>query len=84
MSLMQELLDIVSKESLATPTLLAQRLNVSQKLIELMLADLERSGYLHVATRTCNGCTGCGIRNTCHSSGSRLWFRIDKASQRPE
>jgi hypothetical protein len=81
MNLMQELLDIVSKENLATPTLLAQRLNVSEKLIELMLADLERSGYLQAAAGNCSGCAGCGIRKTCQSPGSRLWLKTNKPSQ---
>jgi hypothetical protein len=84
MNLMQELLDLVSKENLATPKLLAQRLNISQDLIEMMVADLERAGYLQVATGNCNGCTGCGIQKACDSPASRLWFRTDKPSQRRE
>jgi hypothetical protein len=79
MSLIQELLEIISKENLATPKLLAQHLNVSQELIELILADLERSGYLQAATGNCTGCTECGICKTCASPGSRLWFRTVKA-----
>lgn len=78
MNLLQELLKIVSEENLATQATLAQRLNVSQGLVELMLADLERAGYLRVVTGDCGGCAGCGLRQACHSPQARLWIRTSK------
>ena len=77
MSLLQQLLNVVAEESLATPALLARRLNVSQGLVELMLADLERTGYLRAVTGDCKGCAGCGLQQTC-SPRPRLWIRTDR------
>jgi|WetSurMetagenome_2_1015567.scaffolds.fasta_scaffold1344836_2 Mn-dependent DtxR family transcriptional regulator len=78
MSLMQALLDMVSKENLATPAMLAQHLNVSQALVKLMLADLERSGYLRAVANDGSHCAGCGLRRTCQRPEPRLWVRTDK------
>ncbi len=78
MSLMQELLDVISKENLATTAMLSSRLNVSPVLVELMLADLERAGYLRMVTGDCGPCTGCGPRQNCQLSRSRFWVRTDK------
>ena len=78
MSLLQELLDIISDENLATPAILARRLNVSQGLVELMLADLERAGYLRAVAGDCNSCAGCGPRQTCRPSRPRFWIRTGR------
>lgn len=79
MSLIRDLLDIVSAENTATPALLARRLDVSQGLVELMLADLERAGYLQTIADDCSGCAGCGLRQTCHKPGPRLRVRTGKS-----
>ncbi|MCU0484820.1 MAG: hypothetical protein MUC85_01795 [Anaerolineales bacterium] len=78
MNLLQELIRITSEESLATPASLAKRLQVSQGLIELMLADLEKSGYLQAVIPNCGSCEGCGIRQACGSNPPRLWVRSGK------
>ena len=78
MNLMQALLDIVSEENLATPKLLARRLDVSQELVELMLADLERAGYLRAAADDGSRCASCGLRRTCQRPEPRLWVRTGK------
>ena len=78
MSLMQALLDIISEESLATPALLARRLDVSQALVEMMLADLERAGYLRAVADDGTRCAGCGLQPTCKTPAPRLWVRTSK------
>jgi ribosomal protein S25 len=78
MSLLQELLTAVSEENLVTPAMLAQRLNVSQALVDLMLADLEKAGYLRAVTGDCNSCAGCGPRQTCQPPRQRFWIRTGK------
>jgi Mn-dependent DtxR family transcriptional regulator len=78
MNLMQSLLDLVSKENLATPGMLAHRLDVSPELVELMLADLEQMGYLRSVADDGSHCTGCGLQQTCQAPGPRLWQRTDK------
>jgi ribosomal protein S25 len=78
MSLLQELLNVVSDENQVTPAILAQRLNVSQGLIELMLADLERTGYLQAVASDCNSCAGCVPRQTCRPPRPRFWIMTGK------
>ena len=78
MNILQQLIHIVTEESLATPASLAKRLNVSQVIIELMLADLEKTGYLQAVTGSCSSCAGCGIRQVCGGGPQRLWIRTGK------
>lgn len=78
MNILQQLIHMVSEESLATPASLAKRLNVSQELIELMLADLEKTGYLQAVKGSCSSCAGCGIRQACSTNPQRLWMRTGK------
>jgi hypothetical protein len=82
MNLLPELLKLVTEENLATPAKLAQRLNISVGLVELMLADLERAGYLRTVTSTCSSCAGCGPQQTCQPPRARLWARTDKPFRR--
>jgi len=83
MSLLQTLLDLVSEENVATPAMLARRLDVSQELVELMLTDLERTGYLRAVADDGSRCEGCGLRPTCRAPESRLWIRTDREARRP-
>jgi DNA-binding IclR family transcriptional regulator len=78
MNLMQSLLDLVSKENLATPGMLARRLDISPELVELMLADLERAGYLRSVVDDGSHCAGCGLQQTCQAPVPHLWQRTDK------
>lgn len=72
MSILQELLDAIYKEDLTTSAALARRLNVSQGLIELMLADLEQKGYLRVVTGDCHSCSGCSKSTGCSDRATLL------------
>ena len=78
MSLPRELLDLVAKENLITPALLAQRLNISPGLVELMLAELERAGFLQTVTGDCGSCIRCGPQPACQTPKARLWARTTK------
>ena len=78
MNLLRELLDVVAEENLATPAMLARRLNVSQGLVELMLADLERVGYLRAVTGERDSCAGCGSRQACQPPQPHFWIRTGK------
>ena len=75
--MMQALLDIISEERLATPTLLARRLDVSPALVGLMFADLERAGYLRALADDGTRCAGRGLRPTCKTP-EPLWVRTGK------
>lgn len=73
-----------------TPVELANRLDVSDRLVEQMLADLSRMGYLRsISSGTCqtvpNGapesCGDCPLSGTCAvcEPGSRVWALTQKA-----
>jgi hypothetical protein len=67
----------ISPRALA-PAMLARRLNVSQGLVELMLADLEWAGYLRAVTGERNSCAGCGSRQACRPPQPHFWIRTGK------
>jgi hypothetical protein len=54
---------------------LARELETTPELVELMLADLERMGYLRQARAECvSGCGGCSQVSTCAAGGpGRVW-----------
>jgi len=73
-----------------TPVELANRLDVSEKLVENMLADLSRMGYLRsVSSGTCQTlppdssgpCGDCPLSGTCAvcEPGSQVWALTEKA-----
>ncbi len=75
-----------------TPAELANRLDVSDRLVEQMLADLSRMGYLRsVSSGTCqtlpNGagapepCGDCPLSGTCAvcEPGGQVWALTQKA-----
>lgn len=80
--MIQELLSIIQQEGLVSPELLARRLNTSPGLVELMLGDLERAGYLRqVNGDECGGCSGCGARPSCRPVQGRIWARTEKIAR---
>lgn len=78
MSMLEELLNIISRENLVTPGLLARRLDTSEELVALMLADLEQAGYLRSVADDGTRCAGCGLQQACQSPAPRLWMRTGK------
>ncbi len=73
-----------------TPAELANRLDVSEGLVEHMLADLSRMGYLRsVSSGTCQTlasgapepCGDCPLSGTCAvcKPGSQVWALTQKA-----
>lgn len=63
---------------------LARGLEVSAPLVELMIEDLVRMGYLAVATGSCGGrCEGCSMAKACAVGGpSRIWTLTEKGARR--
>ena len=78
-----KLLEILRQGSVQTYATLAQRLDVSEALLEGMLADLERMGYLRRVGGACAGqCHGCTMAGTCAIGGAgRIWALTDKGAQ---
>ena len=71
--MLEKLLEMISTSGTRTPASLAQRLGVSQGLVEQMLEHLERLGYLKLVDG-CNqrACKACGI-GRCGVAKPRLW-----------
>jgi hypothetical protein len=90
---LDRLLNVLAEGGVYTPTQLASRLGVSEGLVEQMLADLSRMGYLRsVSNPTCqigsNGhttpCANCPTVGTCAVGrpGGQVWALTDKVSRR--
>jgi hypothetical protein len=67
---------------------LADQLDVHPHLLEQMLSDLVRAGYVRNVLAQCTGhCQGCGSGSVCGlMHGGRIWMVTEKgrrAGQRP-
>jgi hypothetical protein len=80
---------MLAEGGLRTPTQLADQLGVSQRLVEDMLADLARMGYLRpVNGLSCRApadgesipCSGCPISSACAvgKPGGQVWALTHK------
>jgi len=72
---------IAGRQGVCSYDELARELDVSQALVERLVADLLRSGCLRMAVDECMvaGCTGCPLHTSCSLPGSvRLWELTDK------
>ncbi|KPL23922.1 MAG: hypothetical protein AMJ93_03575 [Anaerolineae bacterium SM23_84] len=73
--MLQELLRLVFSGGVRNVRQLAQQLGVSQPLVESMVDELVRRGYLRPVDLSCDGvCDGCPTAskvNSCHSA--RVW-----------
>jgi Mn-dependent DtxR family transcriptional regulator len=72
--MLERLLAIVQQGGLQTTESLAHQLGVTPGLVEAMLVELERRGYV-VQVGTCGrACTGCDLAATCGQAGvQRVW-----------
>jgi len=59
---------------------LAQKLNVSRPMLETMLNDLERMGYLNAMQPACEKhCAGCSSESICTIiGGAHIWSLSEK------
>jgi len=85
---LHQLLNLLAAGGVRTPSELANLLGVSESLLNQMLADLTRMGYLRsVSGAAClnspNGspCADCPLTDTCAVSGpeGRVWVLTEKA-----
>lgn len=57
---------------------LARELDTTPELVELMLEELVRLGYLRPLEQTCGAtCEGCAISDFCAAGGGRVWMLAD-------
>jgi len=73
---LHRLLYIVSSGGVHNIKELAQQLDVSEGLVESMIDELARMGYLRLLNAKCGGdCKGCPVASTCAIGGSgRVWM----------
>ena len=72
--MLEQLLALVRLGGVRTTESLARQLGVTPGLIEVMLADLDRRGYVTLSDRCDTSCSGCDAASQCGQSGvQRLW-----------
>lgn len=78
-----ELLDLLRQGGAQTYAALARQLDISEALLEGMLADLERMGYLRQVGGGCAGhCHACTMAGTCAiGAGGRIWALTEKGAR---
>ena len=70
--MLEQLLARISQKGAASLAELARELDTSPALVESMLAELERRGYLDPVESCATGhCTGCSVKNSCLTA--RMW-----------
>jgi predicted ArsR family transcriptional regulator len=73
--MLTKILELLNKGELHTTADLARELGVSQELVNIMVADLARRGYLRQVTGDCpEHCATCPLGNTCAVGGpGQVW-----------
>ena len=78
--MLRELLQLIAEGGTRTRTELARELGVSEGLVEQMLEDLARMGYLKPVEGDCaSQCTDCPLARTCAvGTPARIWALTEK------
>jgi predicted ArsR family transcriptional regulator len=73
--MLERLLSLVGQGGVHSYADLARQLDVSEELLEQMLQDLVRMGYLRPVADGCEThCAGCPLAKTCAIGGpARVW-----------
>jgi len=80
--MLQELIRTISSKGGHTLQALAQQLDVSETLLEAMLDDLVRMGYLQSIEALCSGCRTCSVASACAAGKlGRMWL-VTEAGKR--
>jgi len=75
MTMLNELLELLQAGGTHLMADLARELDTTPTLVEVMLEDLDRMGYLKRVGGECGGgCGGCPLAGSCAAgSGGRVW-----------
>lgn len=78
--MLREVLRIVAQGGIRTIRELAQRLNVSEELLQQMIEELVRIGYLNPVAGDCHDrCAGCPFAVECAiGRAGRIWALTEK------
>ena len=84
--MLRKLLQQVAEGGVRTRAGLARKLGVSEGLVEQMLEDLARMGYLKPVEGDCaSQCTGCPLARTCAvGTPARIWALTEKGQKAAE
>lgn len=73
--MLERLLALMRQGGLQTTESLARRLGVTPGLVDLMLADLERLGYVAQVAHCGDQCSGCDVQRGCEQQTlQKLWM----------
>ena len=80
--MLESLLRMVAEGGIHSYDSLANRLAISQPLLEVMLEDLARLGYLRPVEEGCGkNCTSCPVGSCSVTGPGRLWSLTDKGAK---
>ncbi len=73
--MLEELLRLIAKGSVHSSKELANKLGISEPLLDRMLEDLKRMGYLRLSSESCSAkCEHCPISAACAvGHAGRVW-----------
>ena len=73
--MLEELLRLIAKGGVHSRKALADTLRISEALLDQMLEDLHRMGYLRLASESCcASCEHCSTRDACAvGHAGRVW-----------
>jgi hypothetical protein len=80
--MLEELLRSLGRGGVQSYKELAARLSISPSLLEVMLEDLARRGYLRSVDGGCQGqCAGCSVGGCSIAGPGHLWVLTEKGSR---
>lgn len=83
--MIEQLLQTVGRGGVHSYEDLIARLAISQPLLEMMIEDLVRLGYLRPEDGGCEShCAGCSIGGCSVTGPGRLWTLTDKGARAAE
>lgn len=80
--MLEQILQVVSQGGIRSVQELAERLLIPPPLLETMLEDLARLGYLRAVDDACRGrCDGCAMGGCSVAGPGRVWMLTDKGAR---
>jgi hypothetical protein len=80
--MLERLLELVAEGGVHSYEDLTRRLSISPALLQAMLEDLARLGYLRAVSDGCSEkCSACSIGRCAVTGPGRLWTLTDKGSR---
>ncbi|HSR34946.1 MAG TPA: FeoC-like transcriptional regulator [Anaerolineae bacterium] len=80
--MIEQLLQRVAEGGIHSYEDLTRQLSISLPLLEMMLEDLARLGYLHSVSDGCGGhCGGCAVGGCSIAGPGRLWSLTEKGAE---